>query len=259
MEQDSVRLGKDGLLKPDTFHEDRLLGQPPGVNVLLVLYSRFHNYVATMLKEINEDGRFTLRPNTEAEDAPEKRRNPEKSLDNDLFQTARLITGGLYISISLGDYLRAIQGVHEKDTTWTFDPRMYIDKTALGEGVPRGMGNQVSAEFNLLYRFHSAISRRDEGWTKKFMKEQAQLRLDRFKKTDVEQIHLEELSTYELWTMLGSFAKEKRAIEPCNRDFGDIKRGPDGRFSDSDLSDLLRESIDDNAGQCLFSAIRSSR
>ena len=89
-EQDRVRLGKGGLLKPDTFHEDRLLGQPPGVNVLLVLYSRFHNYVATMLKEINEDGRFTLRPNKEWEDQREPPRNPEKALDNDIFQTTRL-------------------------------------------------------------------------------------------------------------------------------------------------------------------------
>lgn len=55
---------------------------------------------------------------------------------------------------------------------------MYIDKTALGEGVPQGMSKQVSAEFNLLHRFHSAISRRDEGCTKIFMKEQAQLRLE---------------------------------------------------------------------------------
>jgi hypothetical protein len=84
-----------------------------------------------MLKEINEDGRFTLRPNTKAEDAQEPPRIPEKALDNDLFQTARLITGGLYISICLGDYLRAIQGVHEKDTTWTFDPRMYIEKARI--------------------------------------------------------------------------------------------------------------------------------
>ena len=85
-----MRLGKDGLLKPDTFHEDRLLGQPPGVNVLLVLYSRFHNYVATMLKEINEDGRFTRRENTHWENNQEPRRDPEKVLDDDIFQTARL-------------------------------------------------------------------------------------------------------------------------------------------------------------------------
>lgn len=82
MDQDRVRLGKDGLLKPDTFHEDRLLGQPPGVNVLLVLYSRFHNHVATMLAEINEDGRFSIAPDADAK-AMKKR-------DNDIFQTARL-------------------------------------------------------------------------------------------------------------------------------------------------------------------------
>ena len=81
-DQDRVRLGKDGLLKPDTFHEDRLLGQPPGVNVLLVLYSRFHNHVATMLAEINEDGRFSIAPDADAK-AIKKR-------DNDIFQTARL-------------------------------------------------------------------------------------------------------------------------------------------------------------------------
>jgi linoleate 10R-lipoxygenase len=28
-----------------------------------------------------------------------------------------------------------------------------------------GVGNQVSAEFNLVYRWHSAISKRDEKWT----------------------------------------------------------------------------------------------
>ena len=193
-----------------------------------------------MLKEINEDGRFTVKEDSTAEDA--------RKLDNDLFQTARLITGGLYISISLGDYLRAIQGVHEKDTTWTFDPRMYIDKTFLGEGVPRGMGNQVSAEFNLLYRFHSAISKRDEDWTVKFMKKEAKARLDRFKPMDLDNIHLDQLKTYELWKMLKSFADEKKAMDPCKREFGDIKRGPDGRFSDDDLSRLLKESIDDNAG-----------
>ena len=243
-EQDRVRLGKDGLLKPDTFHEDRLLGQPPGVNVILVMYSRFHNYVATMLKEINEDDRFTLRPNTKAEDALETPRDPQKVVDNDIFQTARLIVGGLYISISLGDYLRAIQGVHEKDTTWTFDPRMYIDKTAQGEAVPRGMGNQVSAEFNLLYRFHPAISDNDAKWTERFMIEEAKKRLH--KKNNFK---LEDLTPTELWMMLGAFAREKRDIEPCERDIEGLKRGPEGKFSDEELAEVLKRSIDDTAGK----------
>lgn len=60
-------------------------------------------------------------------------------------------------------------GFHAKDTPWTLDPRIEIpgdDKT----GVQRGIGNQVSVEFNLLYRFHSAISTRDREWSENFFK-----------------------------------------------------------------------------------------
>lgn len=51
---------KLGLLKPDTFAEDRLLRQPPGVCIMLVLYNRYHNYAATQLRRINENGRFSM-------------------------------------------------------------------------------------------------------------------------------------------------------------------------------------------------------
>lgn len=51
---------KLGLLKPDTFAEDRLLRQPPGVCIMLVMYNRYHNYAATQLKRINENGRFSV-------------------------------------------------------------------------------------------------------------------------------------------------------------------------------------------------------
>lgn len=60
--QKSIRTFKDGLLWPDTFAEDRLLRQPPGVNIMLVMYNRYHNYVAKELKKINEGGRFSLPP-----------------------------------------------------------------------------------------------------------------------------------------------------------------------------------------------------
>lgn len=85
-DQLKIRTLKGGLLKPDTFHEKRLLGQPPGVNVLLVLYSRFHNYVADVLLKINENGRFTLPPTTDEE----AKKKAEAKQDNDIFQTARL-------------------------------------------------------------------------------------------------------------------------------------------------------------------------
>lgn len=81
-EQNSIRTFKDGLILPDTFAEKRLLGLPPGICVLLVMYSRFHNYAATTLKAINEEGRFSL-PSNPDEAALKKQ-------DNDLFQVARL-------------------------------------------------------------------------------------------------------------------------------------------------------------------------
>lgn len=85
-DQLSIRTMERGLLKPDTFAEKRLLGQPPGVNVMLVMYSRFHNYVADTLLKINENGRFTLPP-TKTE---EKKKQALAKQDEDVFQTARL-------------------------------------------------------------------------------------------------------------------------------------------------------------------------
>ena len=38
--QDSVRTFKDGCLKPDTFADKRLIGQPPGVGCILIMFNR---------------------------------------------------------------------------------------------------------------------------------------------------------------------------------------------------------------------------
>lgn len=80
---------QDGLIKPDTFSDKRLLGLPPGICVLLVMYSRFHNYAAKTIKAINENGRFSL-PRTHETDSPDVQKANLLKQDNDLFQTARL-------------------------------------------------------------------------------------------------------------------------------------------------------------------------
>jgi hypothetical protein len=36
-------------------------------------------------------------------------------------------------------------------------------------GEPRGIGNQVSVEFNMIYRWHCAISNQDEAWANNFL------------------------------------------------------------------------------------------
>ncbi|KAH7131804.1 putative prostaglandin G/H synthase 2/cyclooxygenase 2, pgh2/cox2 [Dendryphion nanum] len=259
---------KLGLLKPDTFAEDRLLRQPPGVCIMLVMYNRYHNYAATQLRRINENGRFSVprkyqgsllealannfygkQSDTEflkkivgditdfhtlsAEEQnakinqiadevdeanfPKERAEHERltqvlesyiekarpvlnssrpteeekkehdaaikafeasrvsfeagyqaawdKLDDDLFNTARLITCGMYIQVAIHDYLRALMGFHQWNTNFTLDPRLDIDH----HNVSRGIGNQVTVEFNLLYRFHCAISVHDEEYTKRFM------------------------------------------------------------------------------------------
>ena len=61
--------------------------------------------------------------------------------------------------------------LHAKDTSWTLDPRIEMPEDGNKEGVQRGIGNQVSIEFNVLYRFHSPISKRDAKWTEDFLHE----------------------------------------------------------------------------------------
>ena len=162
--QKTVRTHQDGLLKPDTFAEHRLLNQPPGVSIFLIMYNRFHNYVAKQLVAMNENGKFDLPAdfNTLTSDQKDV---ALKKLDEDLFQTARLITCGLYAQIAVHDYLRCLMMMHAKDTAWTLDPRREYNGLFDRGTVSRGQGNVVSVEFNLLYRFHSALSSRDADWS----------------------------------------------------------------------------------------------
>ena len=90
-EQDKIRTFKDGKLKPDCFAEHRLLTFPSGCGVLLIMFNRFHNYVADNLAAINQGGRFS-KPNPDL--PPEQLKKAWAKHDNDLFQTARLVTSG---------------------------------------------------------------------------------------------------------------------------------------------------------------------
>ncbi|KAI1430665.1 linoleate diol synthase [Xylaria sp. CBS 124048] len=235
-DQLEIRTMKEGKLKPDTFHEKRLLGQPPGVNVMLVLYNRMHNYVADVLLKINEGGRFTLACSDNA--SPEDRAKAVAKQDHDLFNTARLIVGGLYINISLHDYLRGITNTHSTKSDWTLDPRVDITKQYDGEGVPRGVGNKISAEFNLLYRFHSCISKKDETWINSFF-----LKLFPGRNPD----DLKDVSWSDLGQALLTF-EEGIPKDPSQRTFDGLQRQADGRFKDEDLSRILQEAMDEPAG-----------
>ena len=60
----------------------------------MVDQARFHNYVVEQLAVINENGRFN-RPNEGL--THEMAEKSWAKYDNDLFQTGRLVTCGLYI------------------------------------------------------------------------------------------------------------------------------------------------------------------
>ena len=78
-----------GLLKPDSFAEERLLMQPPGVCAYLIMYNRFHNYVAEQLLLIDENNRFQKPPGYDKMNKDQQKAFDKKQ-DEDLFQTARL-------------------------------------------------------------------------------------------------------------------------------------------------------------------------
>ncbi|KAK0725844.1 heme peroxidase-domain-containing protein [Lasiosphaeris hirsuta] len=304
---------KLGLLKPDTFAEDRLLRQPPGVCIMLVMYNRYHNYAATQLRRINENGRFSVpdifakertlaaaenfvKDKTSQEykkaiesfdkaykgfEANERKTtvdytaaceslealiakaktDPEKlktfyqqydaawnKLDDDLFNTARLITCGMYIQVSIHDYLRALMGFHQYDTNFTLDPRLHETNA---KSLTRGLGNQVTVEFNLLYRFHCAISAKDEVYTEEFMREM-------FDKG--EEWNPKGLPLNEFMRLMGqSRAKDAQKkhlenfeIDPSEIEFG-LETGPQsfrrnkvtGLFDDQQMVDALRAAMDD--------------
>lgn len=220
------------MLKPDAFADKRLIGNPPGVCILLVMFNRFHNHVATNLADINEGGRFT-KP---SKDLPEEKAAAAwKKYDEEIFQTARLVTSGLYINITLIDYVRNIINLNRVDTTWTLDPRQEMGvSVGTKEGSQSGVGNAVSAEFNLCYRWHSCISEMDDQWIQDFYTE---LLGENYGAMDMRALMMA-LKKFE----------ESVAKDPGERTFGGFQRGPDGKFNDDDLVDALATAIEQPGG-----------
>lgn len=237
-EQNMMRTGIDGKIKPDCFSEARLLFFPPGVGALLIMFNRFHNYVVENLALVNEQGRFN-KPSAEApkatgdeeKDKFAKTKWEESKLkyDNDLFQTGRLITCGLYVNIILIDYVRTILNLNRTDDNWQLNPRADM------ENVPIGVGNQVSAEFNLVYRWHSTVSDKDEKWTQDIWDKM--FGPGRDPKT---------VGKYEF---LGKLKQvyETTDPDPSKRKFANLKRAEDGTLPDDGLVSILVDSIDDCA------------
>lgn len=265
-QQMKMRTRKDGKLKPDCFSDSRILGFPPGVGVLLIMFNRFHNMVVENLAKVDENGRFSRikssdratrrrtgltskpRPDEAKPGEPkpdETEPTPDELYDEALFQTGRLVTCGMYINIVLGDYVRTILGLNRVDTHWNLDPRQDYGKTLVGEKIPEAGGNQCSAEFSLVYRWHSTVSERDEDWTKKFIKNISE-NSDLAKKfPNLAKMDLKDPKAFLF--LAQAWADDLKDQDPQKRNFEDLTR-TDGRFSDDDLCRIWVESVDDVAG-----------
>lgn len=191
------------------------------------MFNRFHNYVVEQLALINEGGQFT-KPDESNTKAYER-------YDNDLFQTGRLVTCGLYVNIILKDYVRTILNINRTDSVWSLDPRADIQSGMFGQAPGQATGNQVSAEFNLVYRWHSCISQRDQKWTEDMYKEL-------FPGQDPQ-----EISFQSFLQGLGRW-EETLPQDPQERAFAHLNREADGSFDDGDLVNIFAESVEDVAG-----------
>ncbi|KAK6337318.1 hypothetical protein TWF730_002723 [Orbilia blumenaviensis] len=226
-----MRTLQDGKLKADCFSDKRIFGHPPGVGAVLIMFNRWHNYVAQTLADINEHNRFSVLQGKENDVAALKMR------DEDLFQTARLITCGLYINIILTDFLRTILNLNRTASTWNLDPRVDSEKLFNDNetSAPRGIGNQLSVEFAFVHRWQSAISKKDEKWYEEFY-------------SKILPGHcLSELGADTLASGLTKL-QERVPDDPAARDFYSLKRDASGLFPDDELVNILADSIEDYAG-----------
>ncbi|KAF1845382.1 heme peroxidase [Cucurbitaria berberidis CBS 394.84] len=231
--QNSIRTFTDGKLKPDTFAEVRFLSRPPEFSALLLCFSRFHNSIAEQLALINERDLFSL-PANAAEFDTSSYNSALAKRDNDLFQTARLVTNGLYINIVLNDYVRTILNLQRVETSWSLDPRVDVEKILGQKNIEKGSGNQVSVEFNLIYRWHSTISAKGERWLNDYM---AKL---------YPNSNIEHLTTGEMRAGIRRLTAET-PDDPSQRTFGGLQRNARGYYNDAEIVKILTEATEDVA------------
>lgn len=247
--QDSVRdkKGYRGKLCPDVFADYRLAIQPPGVITMALLFNRNHNWIAEQLliqPGSTSDYRFSSIPKDDDISGLER-------LDEHLFQTARNINVGTFVTAVLYDYVRMLLGVNRVNTTWTLPiPQDFTlnpkDLSPIGKDIPKATGNQCSIEFNFIYRWHSSISVEDEKWVENAFKQIGPTEIEQMMGAD---------KPFQVPTMVQKTQKrlaERKETHPAERDYfkysGGLARDKSGKFPDAALANWLHKGTDYAAG-----------
>ncbi len=154
--------------------------------------------------------------------------------DEDIFQLARNINVGFFASVVLKDYVAAILNTPRANSTWSLDLGGEIKKS--GERVTRATGNVVSVEFAVLYHWHAALSAADDNWMEDTLRTYL---------PDVQSIDEVTVDMYK--QVMKAAGHKMMATPPREWTFGGFQRGPDGKFSDVDLAEIIKDCIEEPA------------
>lgn len=154
--------------------------------------------------------------------------------DEDIFQISRNINVGFFASVVLKDYVSAILNTPRANSAWSLDLGAEIKQG--GKRLERGSGNVVSVEFAVLYHWHASLSAADDKWMEEILRSS----LPELKSLD-------EMTADMYKKLMKAHGHKLMSTPPREWTFSGLKRGPDGRFSDLDLADIIKDCIEEPA------------
>lgn len=134
----------------------------------------------------------------------------------------------------LHDYVAAILNTPRANSTWSLNLGAEIKQ--LGKRVERGTGNVVSVEFAVLYHWHAALSAADDKWMQDIL---------RLSLPDLGSLDEMDVAKFQKVMMIQGHRLMSMPAKEWT--FNNFKRGPDGRFSDIDLAEIIKDCIDEPA------------
>ena len=134
----------------------------------------------------------------------------------------------------LKDYVAAILNTPRANTTWSLDLGAEIKQQ--GKRVERGTGSIVSVEFAVIYHWHAALSAADDKWME-----------DIIRATYPELKSIDDVTVDMFKEVMKDHGHKLMATPAKEWTFGGLKRGSDGRFSDVDIAELIKDCIDEPA------------
>lgn len=154
--------------------------------------------------------------------------------DEDIFQISRNINVGFFATVVLRDYVAAILNTPRANSEWSLNLGKEIRKG--GKRVERANGNVVSVEFAVLYHWHAALSAADADWMEMVLRENF---------PDLES--LDDVTADMFYEVMKRHGHKLMSTPAREWTFGGLERQADGRFSDFELGELIKDAIEEPA------------